>query len=60
MTNASSQKKLTANDAQRLMLDLLQGARAQIEIASRSPLARERTRAMRRIRRAIAAVTEKP
>jgi hypothetical protein len=59
MTNASSQKKLTPNEAQRIIYDLTTRAMRQIDVAARSPLARERTRAMRRLRRAIAAVTEK-
>lgn len=55
----SSQKKLTANEAQRLMLELLKAARRQIDIAARAPLARDRARALRRLARALAAVTKK-
>ena len=55
----SSQKKLTANEAQRLMLELLKAARRQIDMAARAPLARDRARALRRLARALAAVTKK-
>lgn len=56
MTNSSN--KLTSNEAQKLMLVLLANARTQIDVAARAPLARDRTRAMQRLNRAIALLSD--
>lgn len=51
--NTSPSEKLKPNEAQRLLLTLTQRAMKQIDCASRAPLARDRSRAMARLNRAI-------
>lgn len=55
----SSPKKLAPNEAQRRLLALTTKAMAQIDIAARAPLARDRARALRQLDRALKALSDR-